>query len=281
VEILALLWGVVIGTVFSTVGAAGGILAGFGHISLFGFASANTVKVMNQILVFISTTVSVPNYWRQGRLIFILGGLLGIGSILGALIGSTLSYKYLTQLKSYKFLFGLFTFVVAFKIFHEIFYKEKEKVKKIDKGIKESKDKKVKVIGRSIREIRYFFIQEEHKFNPIYPLFAGFLVALISSALGVGGGFLLVPFMVSILKVPMYLVPGTSAFSILITSTVSIFNYINLGVSVDWKFISFESIGVILGSFLGPYVSHFLGERRLRLVLGMILLGIGFKYIFI
>jgi len=62
---------------------------------------------------------------------------------------------------------------------------------------------------------------------------------------------------------------------------VSIFNYINLGVSVDWKFIGSESIGVILGSFLGPYVSHFLGERRLRLVLGMILLGIGFKYIFI
>jgi len=43
-EILALLWGVVIGTVFSTVGAAGGILAGFGHISLFGIASANNSK---------------------------------------------------------------------------------------------------------------------------------------------------------------------------------------------------------------------------------------------
>ncbi len=51
---------------------------------------------------------------------------------------------------------------------------------------------------------------------------AGFVVAIISSALGVGGGFLLVPFMVSVLKIPMYLVPGTSAFSILITSLVSI-----------------------------------------------------------
>jgi len=63
---------------------------------------------------------------------------------------------------------------------------------------------------------------------------------------------LLVPFMVSILKVPMYLVPGTSAFSILITSTVSILNYINLGVNVDWRFIGFESIGVILGFFWVP-----------------------------
>lgn len=89
-----------------------------------------TVKVINQILVFISTTISVSNYWKQGRLIFILGGLLGIGSIFGALIGSTLSYKYLTELKNYKFLFGLFTFVVAFKIFYDVFHKEREKVKK-------------------------------------------------------------------------------------------------------------------------------------------------------
>ncbi|NPA32358.1 MAG: sulfite exporter TauE/SafE family protein [Aquificae bacterium] len=280
-EIFGFLWGVVVGAVFSTVGAAGGLLAGFGHITLFGIGSANSVKVMNQFLVLVSTLVSVPNYWRHGRLIVILGILLGTGSVLGALIGSTLSYKYLTEMSKYKFFFGLFTLLVAFRILYEVLYKERERVKEIDRGIREGAQRRVKVVKRSAGSVVYTFLGKEHVFNPVLALFAGFFVALISSALGVGGGFLLVPFMVSVLKVPMYLVPGTSALSVLITSVVSILNYLKLGASVKWSFLAFEAVGVVIGSFLGPYISHALGERRLRLLLGFILLGIGVKYIFI
>jgi len=280
-EFLLFIWGIVVGTVFSTVGAAGGILAGFGHISLFGINVANSVKVMNQILVIISTLVSVPTYWKQGRLIFILGGLLGIGSVIGAIVGSTLSYTYLSGLKAYKFFFGIFTLVVAFKVFHDVFFKESERVKSIDKGIKESEDRRVRVHERSFTKVEFSFLGEKYSFNPIFPVIAGFIVAVISSALGVGGGFLLVPFMVSVLKVPMYIVPGTSAFAVLITTTVSMLNYIKLGAVVYRKVVFAEALGVIVGSFIGPHISHILGERRLRLLLGVILLGIGLKYIFI
>ena len=279
-EALGFLWGIVVGLVFSTVGAAGGILAGFGHITLFGFTNANTVKVMNQILVAVSPLVSVPKYWKQGRVIFVLGGLLAAGSVLGALIGSTLSYKYLSGLREYKFIFGLFTLFVALKIFYDVFHKEKEKVKGIDRKIKENPElRRVKIISRSKKEIRFAFLEEEYSFNPLLPFVAGFVVAIISSALGVGGGFLLVPFMVSVLKIPMYLVPGTSAFSILITSLVSIANYLNLGATVKWSFIIFEIVGVLVGSYLGPHASHLLGEKNLRIALGIILILIGLKYV--
>ena len=279
-EILAIFWGIFVGLVFSTVGAAGGILAGFGHITLFGFTNANSVKVMNQILVAISPLISVPRYWKQGRVIFILGGLLALGSILGAYIGSSLSYKYLSNLREYKFIFGLFTLLVALKIFHDVFHREKHKIKGIDKKIKEGREKKqVKILERSVKSIRFKFLEEEYKFTPLLPFVAGFFVALVSSALGVGGGFLLVPFMVSVLKVPMYLVPGTSAFTILITSIVSITNYVKLGATVEWKFIAFELVGVVIGSFLGPYASHLLGERNLRITLGTILILIGLRYV--
>lgn len=279
-EVLGLLWGIVVGLVFSTVGAAGGILAGFGHITLFGFTNANTVKVMNQILVAVSPLISVPKYWKQGRVIFILGGLLAAGSILGAFIGSTLSYKYLSGLREYKFVFGLFTLLVAIKIFYDVFHKEKEKVRGIDQKIRQNPEfSRVKVLKRSRTEIRFAFLEEEYSFNPLLPFLAGFFVAIISSALGVGGGFLLVPFMVSVLKVPMYLVPGTSAFSILITSLVSIANYLNLGATVKWSFVIFEILGVLIGSYLGPQVSHLLGERNLRIALGVILTLIGLRYI--
>ncbi len=47
--------GLFAGFVFSTVGAAGGILASFGFITVLHIHAANSVKVMSQILVVVST----------------------------------------------------------------------------------------------------------------------------------------------------------------------------------------------------------------------------------
>ena len=276
---LLLGWSFFAGLVFSTVGAAGGILAGVGHISIFGIPQANSIKLMNQILILSSTLISVPSYWRQRRVVFLLGILLGIGSVLGAYIGSTLSYRFLQDLKSYKPLFGVFTLLVAFKILYDLFHgKGKEKVREIEAGIRErgASDLRTKKISPS--RIALEFHGREYSFSPLTPLLAGFLVAIISSALGVGGGFLLVPFMVSVMGIPMFLVPGTSALSILVTMIVSAGNYMKMGAPVDLAFLGIEVVGVVVGSFVGPHLSKFLGEGRLRLVLGVVLLYIGIGY---
>ncbi len=277
--LLLLAWSFFAGLVFSTVGAAGGILTGVGHISIFGIPQANSIKLMNQILILSSTLVSVPSYWRQRRVVFVLGVLLGIGSVLGAYIGSTLSYRFLQDLKSYKPLFGIFTLLVAFKIFYDLFHKRgREKIKEIEAGIKERGASDLKTKRISLSKVVLEFHGREYHFSPLTPLLAGFLVAIVSSALGVGGGFLLVPFMVSVMGIPMFLVPGTSALSILVTMIVSAGNYLKMGAPVDLAFLGVEVLGVVLGSFLGPHFSKFLGEGRLRLALGVVLLYIGVGY---
>ncbi len=62
---MELLWGFVVGLIFSTVGAAGGILAGVGHLSIFGIRDANLVKFYNQFLVALSPLISLPLYLKQ------------------------------------------------------------------------------------------------------------------------------------------------------------------------------------------------------------------------
>ena len=47
---LLLAWGALVGFVFSTVGAAGGILASVGMISVFGIEHPNLVKPMAQAM---------------------------------------------------------------------------------------------------------------------------------------------------------------------------------------------------------------------------------------
>jgi uncharacterized membrane protein YfcA len=277
--VVAFLWSLFVGLVFSTVGAAGGILAGVGHISVFGIPQANNIKLMNQILIFTSTLISVPSYWRQKRVIFVLGVLLGIGSIAGALIGSTLSYRFLPDLKSYKPLFGIFTLIVAFKIFYDVFHKKKkEGIKEIEERIREKGESDLRTKKLSLSRVELEFMGNTYSFSPLTPVLAGFFVAIISSALGVGGGFLLVPFMVSVMGLPMFLVPGTSALSILITMLVSAGNYLKMGAQIDIQLLGIEIVGIVLGSFIGPHLSKLLKEKKLRIILGALLLYIGVGY---
>ncbi len=72
-------WGVVVGIIFSAIGAAGGILTSFGLITLFGVLEPNSVKPMTQLVVLAAALILVPGYLRRAALVWPLGLLLGVG----------------------------------------------------------------------------------------------------------------------------------------------------------------------------------------------------------
>ena len=57
---MLILWGAVVGLVFSTVGAAGGILSSFGLITIFAIQDPNLVKPMAQSLTLVTPLIAVP-----------------------------------------------------------------------------------------------------------------------------------------------------------------------------------------------------------------------------
>src|SRR4030042_5343410 len=89
-----ILWGIWVGWIFSTVGAFGGIMAGVGHITVFGLADygrtfkktsptlnkllTDSIRVSNQYLVGLSALISSTTYYRMGRLVLHLGLCLPI-----------------------------------------------------------------------------------------------------------------------------------------------------------------------------------------------------------
>ena len=97
--IVAYLWAIWVGWIFSTVGAFGGIMAGVGHITILGFGDyakgfgrgaplnklvTDSIRVSNQWLVGLSAIISSANYYTMGRLVAPLGMCLAIGSIGGS-----------------------------------------------------------------------------------------------------------------------------------------------------------------------------------------------------
>ena len=95
-----ILWGIWVGWIFSTVGAFGGIMAGVGHITVFGLADygrtfkdtspvlnkllTDSIRTSNQYLVGLSAFISSLTYYRMGRLVLPLGLCLAVGGIAGA-----------------------------------------------------------------------------------------------------------------------------------------------------------------------------------------------------
>lgn len=69
---------------------------------------------------------------------------------------------------------------------------------------------------------------------------------MLSAALGVGGGFLLVPFMALGLGLPMFVVAGTATLAVFVSSATSITNYLVLGVRLDLPLLAALLSGTLL-----------------------------------
>jgi uncharacterized membrane protein YfcA len=286
---LPLLWGVLVGLVFSTVGAAGGILASVGLISVMGLQDVNLVKPMAQALTLATSLIAVPAYYRQRRVEVSLAVILGAGGIIGAIVGSTLSVTYLTDLDIFRSLLGVLALGIALQITIQVFGHERqpdsqsERAAAAFEGLVHDGGSPsaigVKHQLYSFRRILFVFAGEQFSYAPWIPFLTGAGIAVVSSALGVGGGFLLVPFMILLLGLPMFIVAGTSALAIAVSSVTSIFNYIRLGIELDTPLLLLLLAGTIVGALIGPRLSSHLHERWLQIILGLVLFLIGIGYL--
>lgn len=287
---LLLAWGMLVGFVFSTVGAAGGILASVGLISVFGVEDANLVKPMAQSLTLVTPLIAVPLYIRQCRVVSSIALLLGLGGVMGAMLGSYLSLNYLSDMSVFKPVFAGLIFLIAGQIAWQLWQERgpsSEQAKSVraaelyqlhmqDGG--KSCEVGVHTVNARPGRITIEFGEEKFSFNPLLPLFSGVAISVLSSAFGVGGGFLLVPFMSIMMGLPMFIVAGTAALAVAIHSLASISNYIRLGVELDYPLLGLLMLGVAAGSMVGPHISKYIPEKGLRVFLLLVLLLIGLRY---
>ncbi|MCF8051670.1 MAG: sulfite exporter TauE/SafE family protein [Desulfobacterales bacterium] len=342
--IIGLLWAVWVGWIFSTVGAFGGIMAGVGHITIFGLADyakafgkgnpvnnllTDSIRVSNQWLVGLSGCISSFNYYRMGRLVAPLGVCLAIGGVGGSWLVPELTAGKIS-LKAYIGYFGIIVFILGCFLIYEVTPKGAARKKEakaaaqaFEKAIREktdTSDQGVKIIeGRYtfmwiavavvvasalwinlipgakwvayilvligwaltllVGEIRFTFFGQEFSFKAWIPMVGGIAIAAIASFLGVGGGFLYVPFLTSVAGLPMFLVAGTSALCVLVGMVVSIFSYmVGKGVVIAWGLIGAELIGIFIGSMIGPRTSKYIPDKFLKIIFIVLAFYVGLRY---
>ena len=130
-----------------------------------------------------------------------------------------------------------------------------------------------------IGNIRFTFFGQEFQFKAYVPMLGGILIAAIASFIGVGGGFLYVPFLTSVAGLPMFLVAGTSALCVLVGMIVSIFSYmVGKGVVIAWGLIGAELVGIFIGSMIGPRTSQYIPDKVLKIIFIVLAFYVGLRY---
>lgn len=97
----------------------------------------------------------------------------------------------------------------------------------------------------------------------------GFLTGLI----GIGGGFLIVPALVLVAKLPMQLAVGTSLLVIMMNALSGFAGYLG-HVTIDWTLVAWFTSVAGVGSVIGTLLSKRVPQHRLRQVFGYLLMAV-------
>jgi hypothetical protein len=96
--------------------------------------------------------------------------------------------------------------------------------------------------------------------------------------MGIGGGFLLVPMLIYILRVPTATVIGTSMVLTLVTMASATVMHAATNHLVDALLAVLLMIGGVVGAQFGARAGQRMRSERLRLMLGALVLAVGVRF---
>ena len=111
------------------------------------------------------------------------------------------------------------------------------------------------------------------------PLVLGAFVGVMTSLMGVGGGFIMVPMMIYLLKMPTRIVVGTSLFQLLFTTAAVSIMQAGVNHSVDPVLVVLLILGSVFGTKLGARLGVRLPGEKLRLILALVVVAVAVKMV--
>lgn len=109
------------------------------------------------------------------------------------------------------------------------------------------------------------------------PLGLGVGAGILSAIMGVGGGFILVPAMLYILRMKASVVVGTSLFQIIITTAITTVLQAGRNQTVDIVLASLLLFGGVIGAQYGARASSRFRAEEMRALMGLIVLLVGIQ----
>ncbi len=226
-------------------------------------------------------------HWRLGNVDFKMGLLLLIGGFTGGALGVHI-IKVLRAMGNANFLIKI-TYVVmlglvgGFMFIESLMALKKSKSQQgnpvaVEVGANPghaNPGKKRALIGALPFQI--YFEKSGVSHSVIVPIALGMLVGILAAIMGVGGGFLMVPVMLYLLRMPMHVVVGTSLFQIMFTCTEVTFLQAYANHTVDFILAILLLLGSTFGAQIGAILGRHLKGDQLKILLAIIVLAVTVK----
>ncbi len=288
----------IIGILFVIMGAAGGLFTAAFQITAIGtngpvgINAGNTIKPTNLFLTLCSPISGLLSYLKEKRFAYPVAIPFAIGIVIGAFfIGPPLSAKYL-NLAAFKFYLGIICLVIGVKLYIESLASSIEKKKamkaivdKFNAAVKEAKESGKALELGSIEFDKFNPVKFEMRFwgetfvaKPLLMLFGGVIMGIVASSFGVGGGFMFMPFMTTLVGYPMYLAVPIALAGAFSTSVGGIAKYVMMGYQPDWIMAALIAAGAMCGGVIGPKLQKKMPEILLKRLLAGALILTCLKY---
>jgi uncharacterized membrane protein YfcA len=226
----------------------------------------------NQIVA--ASTSGTFAHYRLGNVDFKMGVLLLIGGVVGGTLGVQL-IKILRAMGNADFVIKVTYVIMLGVIGSYMFVESLQSMRKIaPEEARPRGPQRPSVYARLMQSLPWQMRFEKSGviLSPIMPLVLGTFVGVLAAIMGVGGGFIMVPVMVYMLRMPMHVVVGTSLFQILFTCINVTFMQAVSNHTVDLVLAIILLIGSTLGAQFGARVSRRLKADQLKILLASIVL---------
>ncbi|MDF2900372.1 MAG: permease [Phenylobacterium sp.] len=223
-----------------------------------------------------SSTSGVISYTRRKAVDFRMGGVLAAGGAVGAFIGVEI-FRWLRLLGQADLVVSL-SYLIFLGVIGALMLSESlSSIARRRRGEapKRRKDRRPPWLYGLPFKLR--FPRSRLYISVIPPVLLGVFVGILSAIMGVGGGFVLVPAMVYILRMPAGVVVGTSLFQIIITTSLTSVLQAGRNQTVDVVLATLLLIGGVLGAQVGARASSRFRAEELRALLALIVLAVGLR----
>ena len=227
----------------------------------------------NQIVA--SSISGAYAHWRRAAVDIKMGTILLMGGVIGSLFGIRL-FVLLKNLGQIDLIISL-SYVILLGIIGTLTFVEGIRSMIIPNELRTIKKRNRERLWIYSLPLRTKFKKSGLYISIIPPLVIGFFVGILSSIMGIGGGFIMVPAMIYLLRMPTNVVIGTSLYQIIfVTSLVTILHaYENQTVDIMLALILMT--GGVVGAQMGAALGHRLKAEQLRFMLGILILAVCIK----
>ena len=271
--LIILFLGFIVGFMSGLFGVGGGFL--MTPLLIFMGIPASTAVGTESVQILGSSVSGAIAHGRKKNIDYEIGTFLLIGGIFGSTVG-VIIFNFLKESGNLdliiNILYVIFLMIIGFLMLIE----SSLSLIKEPKNTNKSKLKKKRSFLQML-PLKLKFRQSKIYMSILLPISVGIFTGFLSSLMGVGGGFIMVPAMIYLFRMGTVSAIGTSLFQIVfVTLNVSILQA-TYNLSVDLILAVFLLLGGVIGAQYGSkYTSKFRGEH-IRILLAIIVIIVCIK----